>query len=194
VSQLVSNKRSTLSATDWEQGALKMIAEQGVAALAVEPLARRMGVTKGSFYWHFDSRESLLENALRRWEGHDDRNLVASMSEIGDPRARLISFFRMASREGLTHDVYSALFAASDHPQVEPVLERVAARRMDQIADAFVALGFSAEDARQRARLTYSVYLGFIQLRRQRQTPSLSSQDFEAYVEHVITTLIPDDR
>ena len=41
--------------------------------------------------------------------------------------------------------------------------------------------------------LTYSVYLGFLQLQRQRQTPSLSSQDFEAYVEHVIATLIPAD-
>ena len=43
-------KPSRLSATDWAQGALAMIAEQGVSAVAVEPLARRLGVTKGSFY------------------------------------------------------------------------------------------------------------------------------------------------
>ena len=46
-------RNGRLSAEDWAQAALDLIAEQGVAAVAVEPLARRLGVTKGSFYWHF---------------------------------------------------------------------------------------------------------------------------------------------
>ena len=41
--------------------------------------------------------------------------------------------------------------------------------------------------------MTYSVYLGFLQLQRQHQTPSLASDDFESYIEHVIATLIPGD-
>lgn len=185
-------ERTTLSATDWEREALEMIAECGVAALAVEPLARRMGITKGSFYWHFPNREALLEQALQRWEDHDSRNLNTALSAIAEPRDRLISFFRRVGQERLTHDVYSALCAASDHGQVEPVLERVAQRRMKHIAHAFEELGFEAERANHRARLTYSVYLGFLQLQRQQQTPSLSSHEFEAYIEHVIATLVPD--
>ena len=184
-------ERMTLSAADWERGALEMISTQGVTAVAVEPLARRMGVTKGSFYWHFSSRESLLEQTLGRWEEHDTRNLTTSLNAIDDPRERLISFFRRASRERLTREVYSALCAAAEHPQVEPVLERVAERRMKHIANAFLELGFKAREARHRARLTYSAYLGFLQLQRHRQTPSFSSQEFEAYIEHVIATLIP---
>jgi len=183
--------RSRLSATDWEQHALEMIAEQGVRALAVEPLARRMGITKGSFYWHFPSREALLDQALGRWEKHDARNLNASLGAIEDPRERLESFFRRVGRERLTHQVFSALCAATDHPQVEPVLERVANRRMRHIAVAFEELGMARTEAENRARLTYSVYLGFLQLQRQHQTPSLTSQAFEAYIEHVIGTLIP---
>jgi len=191
MSRATPNKRVTLCAADWEQGALKMIAELGLSSVAVEPLARRMGITKGSFYWHFANRDTLLEQALQRWEEHDSRNLATSLDTITDPRARLISFFRRASRERLTHEVYSALCAAADHPHVEPVLERVAERRMEHLAHAFGELGFPAREAEHRARLTYSAYLGFLQLQRQRQAPNLSSQDFEAYVEHVIATLIP---
>ncbi len=191
LSEVAHNKRVTLSAADWEQEALKMIAEQGVTAVAVEPLARRMGITKGSFYWHFSSREALLEQAIQLWEEHDARNLANSMAAINDPRERMISFFRRTSRERLTHEVYSALCAAADHPQVAPVLERVANRRMRQIAVAFMELGFDNDAAEHRARLAYSAYLGFLQLQRQRQAPQLSSEDFEAYVEHVISTLIP---
>ncbi|HET6593849.1 MAG TPA: TetR/AcrR family transcriptional regulator [Xanthomonadales bacterium] len=184
-------ERTTFSAADWEQEALEMIADQGVRATAVEPLARRMGITKGSFYWHFANRESLLDQALRRWEEHDSRNLNMAMGAINEPRERLISLFRRVGRERLTHRVFSALCAAADHPQVEPVLERVAQRRMHHIAQAFSELGFSPEQSAHRARLTYTAYLGFLQLQRQHQAPHLDSRTFEAYIEHVIATLVP---
>ena len=61
-----NERTARLSAEDWAQAALDQIAEQGVASVAVEPLARRLGVTKGSFYWHFPSREALLVAALER--------------------------------------------------------------------------------------------------------------------------------
>jgi AcrR family transcriptional regulator len=186
------SERTTLSAADWERAALDLIAEQGIQALAIEPLARRMGITKGSFYWHFASREALLEQALLRWEEHDSRNLNTSLGEIDNPRDRLISFFRRVGREKLTHEVYSELCAAAGHPHVEPVLERVAERRMAHLSAAFEEMGMEPAMARNQARLTYSVYLGFLQLQRQHQTPSLSSEEFEAYIEHVIRTLIPD--
>lgn len=188
---LKKNEKATLSAEDWKRAALELIAEQGMQALAVEPLARRMGITKGSFYWHFPSRESLLQQALEQWEEHDSRNLNKALGEIDHPRDRLKSFFRRVVKEKLTHEVYSELCAASGHPQVEPVLGRVAERRMQHLSAAFEELGMEPEAARNQARLTYSVYLGFLQLQRQHQTPNLSSEAFEAYIEHVIRTLIP---
>lgn len=193
VAQPVAGKkeRSTLSAGDWEQQALVLIAEQGIRSVAVESLARRIGVTKGSFYWHFANRDALIEQSLLRWEKHDKANLLKSMSAISDPRERLRSFFRRTVREKLTHDVYSSLCTAADHPQVEPVLERVAERRMRQIEIAYGEIGFDPAEAKHRARLTYSAYLGFLQLQRQHQAPNLSSEEFEAYMEHVIATLIP---
>ena len=188
---LTKNERSTLSAADWERAALEFIAEHGIQALAIETLARRMGITKGSFYWHFSSRESLLEQALLRWEEHDSRNLNASLGEIDHPRDRLISFFRRIGKEKLTHEVYSELCASAGHLNVEPVLGRVAERRMEHLSTAFEEMGMEAGKAMHQARLTYSVYLGFLQLQRQQQTPSLSSEQYEAYIEHVIATLIP---
>jgi len=190
-SAVKKKQKSTLSAGDWEQQALILIAEKGIRAVAIESLAKRMGVTKGSFYWHFPNRDALLEQSLLRWEKHDEANLQASLGAIADPRERLRSFFRQSGRETLTHDVYSTLCTAADHPKVEPLLERVAERRMNHIQAAFEEIGFSSAEASHRARLTYSTYLGFLQLQRQHQAPNLSSEEFEAYMIHVIATLIP---
>lgn len=183
--------RARLSAADWERGALEMIAEQGVAALAVEALARRLGVTKGSFYWHFRNREALLSAALLRWEADDERELQRHISTTADPRERLGALFRWVSGEAQSHRIYAALLQALDHPLVKPVMTRVSQRRMDLLVLAFRQAGLGHDDARHRARLVYAAYVGFLQLNLTLELPHLSHEQYDAYVEHVIEALVP---
>jgi AcrR family transcriptional regulator len=187
----VRAERSRLSAADWELGALDLIAEQGVAAVAVEPLARRLGVTKGSFYWHFGSRDELIEATLKRWEQADAETLIAQVDRIADPRERLFELFRRTSREMRSHVIYSALLKALDHPAVRPVMQRVSQRRIQYLSIAFRALDMSRRDAVDRARLAYSAYVGFLQLMLQLKLQRMPPEEFDAYVAHVMTTLIP---
>jgi AcrR family transcriptional regulator len=185
-------KGSRLSAADWAVGALDMIAEQGVSAVAVEPLARRLGVTKGSFYWHFPSREALLKAALERWEQSELEEVFARLEGISDPRERLTELFRRVAHEARSHVIYSELLKALDHPVVQPVMQRVSQRRMDWLTLAYRQVGLARPQAQQRARLTYAAYVGFLQLSLQLGQPRLSQEEFEEYVGHVMMTLIPD--
>lgn len=189
--QVKKADRPRLSAADWEQAALEVIAESGITAVAVEPLARRLGVTKGSFYWHFSNREALIEAALKRWEKSDLGEIMAVVDQFGDPRDRLRELFQRGSRGHLIHTVYSALFSAVDHPQAAPVVERVTGRRLQYLTDAFNSLGMEPEAARHRARLTYTAYVGFLQLARQLHGTRMTGEEFEGYVEHMMQTLIP---
>jgi AcrR family transcriptional regulator len=184
-------ERTRLSAADWEQGALDLIASQGVAAVAVEALARQLGVTKGSFYWHFPTREALLKAALGRWENQDTEAIFSQVEPIADPRERLCELFRRTGREAKSHVIYSALLRALDQPIVQPVMERVSQRRMDFLGRAYRQLGMGRRQAAQRARLAYAAYVGFLQLTLQLGMPRLDHAEFEDYVEHVIATLIP---
>jgi AcrR family transcriptional regulator len=184
-------ERSRLSAADWEGAALDLIAEHGVSAVAVEPLARRLGVTKGSFYWHFANRDALLDATLRRWEHADAEGLMGQVDRIVDPHERLEELFRRTSREMRSHVIYSALLNALDHPAVQPVMQRVSQRRIQYLAVAFRSLGLTRRAAMDRARLAYSAYVGFLQLMLQLRLQRMESSEFEGYVEHVVATLIP---
>ena len=184
-------ERSRLSAADWEAGALDLIAEQGVAALAVEPLARKLNVTKGSFYWHFATREALLRAALQGWETHVDLGLD-QIEAIADPRERLRELFRRTGRETKSHMIYSALLRALDQPIVQPVMERVSQRRLDFLSHAYREVGMARSNALHRAHLTYAAYVGFLQLALQLGLPRLDHAELEAYVDHVMSTLIPE--
>lgn len=185
-------RSARLSADDWAQAALDLIAEAGVAAVAVEPLARRLGVTKGSFYWHFPSRDALLQAALERWEVVEQQTLFGSSLEgLSDPRARLRELFMVVAREMQPHIIYSELLKALDHPVVQPVINRISQRRMEYLVAMFRQAGLNRADAQHRARLAYSAYLGFLQLSLQLQQPRMHHDEFDAYMEHVIGTLIP---
>ncbi|HEX7815637.1 helix-turn-helix domain-containing protein [Dyella sp.] len=188
-----SNKteRSRLSAEDWEDAALALIAEQGVGAVAVEALARQLGVTKGSFYWHFRTREALLQASLERWEQYGEREVIIQIESIPNPRERLPELFRRVAHEIQPHRVYAALLKALDHPQVVPVMARVSQRRVDFLHTAYKQAGMEPVEALNRARLTYAAYVGFLQLNFTLGLPRISHEEFDAYVEHMIATLIP---
>src|SRR5260370_37373440 len=79
----------TLTAADWAEAALQLIAEAGLSALTAEALATRLGVTKGSFYWHFKGRSELLADALGRWEQRITTAAITGLSAAADARKRL---------------------------------------------------------------------------------------------------------
>ena len=185
------DRRGRLSAEDWAQAALDLIAEQGVAAVAVEPLARRLGVTKGSFYWHFPSRDALLQAALERWEKVEQEQVFGQLEAIADPRERLRALFDLVAHEYKAHIIYSELLKALDHPAVQPVIGRVSDRRLDYLTASFRQAGLGRNDAQNRARLAYAAYVGFLQLNLQLKQTRLQQDEFEAYVDHMMATLIP---
>jgi AcrR family transcriptional regulator len=186
-----SEPRGRLSSTDWEQAALDVVAQAGVSAVAVESLARTLGVTKGSFYWHFPTREALLKASIDRWEQRDEDQVIARVERIADPRERLRELFHRVSREVQSHLIYVALLQASDHPLVQPVIERISRRRLALLTQAYREAGFEALAASHRARLAYTAYSGFLQLNQSHGMPRMDHEEYETYVDHVIATLVP---
>jgi len=181
-----------LSRDDWVTAALKAIADGGLAAVAVEPLAARLGATKGSFYWHFKSRDALLSAAIERWEKETTTDVVAEITAAQDAPA--VQFRRLVIRviERAERDrVGPALLASATHPAVAPALERITAARLGVIATVFKRLGFPAAEARRRALLSYSAYLGHGQLAHStpRALPTTKTER-RAYLDEALRTLI----
>jgi AcrR family transcriptional regulator len=157
--------RNRLTAADWADAALAAMREGGgLAAIAIEPLAGRLGATKGSFYWHFANRDALVEAALDRWEEQRTREATALLAAETDPVSRLRSLFSGVRGRVIEDPTELALHAHADHPQVAAVLRRVTHHRVDLLADIFREIGLSAADARRRGLQAYAAYLGCGQL------------------------------
>ena len=183
--------RSRLSREDWIGAALEAIAEGGLAAVAIVPLAARLGATKGSFYWHFASREALVEAALADWEQTHTSAVIAEIDAASeDPRQQLRVLFKRVTELAARDRIELALLATADHPTVKPVLTRVTRRRIDFAARLFQRLGFPPAESKRRALLAYSAYLGYAQL--VHATPQLLPQTQtarRAYLDDVLAAL-----
>ncbi|QEV17676.1 TetR/AcrR family transcriptional regulator [Streptomyces alboniger] len=153
-----------LSADDWADAALTAIGEGGLAAVAVEPLAVRLGTTKGSFYWHFAGRDALIEAALDRWAKLHTEGVITQVEAEPDPRKRIRLLFAEAITTATSGSLEVSLLATAGHPQVAAALRKVTERRVAYVAELFARLGFPEAEARRRGLLAYSVYLGHTQL------------------------------
>ena len=163
----VKNRVKRLSAEDWERAALDAIAQGGLAAVAVEPLARRLGVTKGSFYAHFADRAELVDAALARWEQAHVTAFIASLDRAEDPIEKLRSLISLAVAAVGTQTIQGRLLLESDDPRVRTALRRVTELRLLRLERIFAELGHAEGRAARRATVAYAAYIGLLQLARE---------------------------
>ena len=179
-----------LGPDDWTSAALSAIAHNGVANVSIERIAKQLGATKGSFYWHFKDRDALIVAALELWERHYTDDIIDRLSSIEDPRERFRGLLETAFHDHPGVLIDANLLASASDEMVGAALKRVAKKRL-----GFVRQIFAQDDASggpDRALLAYSAYIGLSQLRR--TAPSLTPKGVrsKAYIANLVSWLMDD--
>jgi AcrR family transcriptional regulator len=176
-----------LTADHWVRAALTAIAEGGLAAVSVEPLARSLGATKGSFYWHFANREALVEAALLAWEAGETIEVAELLTPLPEAATRLRVLLGAALGDRPGARVEAALLADATAPTVRAVLDRATRARTGYLRRLFEDLGVDSPG--QRATTAFALYLGLLHLRRAGSTLALHGEELDDYVEHLCSWL-----
>ena len=179
-----------LGAADWTRAALAAIAEKGTANVSVERLARELGATKGSFYWHFKDRPALIEAALQLWERDYTDRIIERLADVPDPRERFKKLLESAFEDHPGVLIDANLLAAADDPPVAAALERVARKRLAFVDKVFAEL--DADGGSDRAMLAFSAYVGLAQLRRTAPNLVPTGRRTKPYIDHAIAWLLGD--
>ncbi|MGV0748617.1 TetR/AcrR family transcriptional regulator [Mycolicibacter virginiensis] len=154
-----------LSVQDWVQAGFRILAEDGVKALTIDRLCKRLGVTKGSFYWHFADmktyRQALVDTfaAVR----DSDRGDFDALSEL-PPRERLSRM--MAALVGPAHWMLERAMRewARSEDSVAAAVRSSDRRVLKAVRQAFLDDGFDTDEADMRANATFAVGIGFLHL------------------------------
>ena len=149
-----------LSAKDWLDQGLKTLTASGFTALKAEPLAKAMGVSRGSFYWHFADIGAFHAAVLEHWRDVAAERVIANLeaaSGTADPLPRLLRG-AFGNRPALENAVRTW---ASFDPKARAAVQAIDRRRLGYVERLFRAGGLPPGAARARAQIIYWAYLGY---------------------------------
>jgi AcrR family transcriptional regulator len=152
---------SKLGRQDWLNIGIQTLIEKGIEAVRVEPLAKLLNVTRGSFYWHFKNRDDLLEEILREWETRNTKSIIEQIEGLNSsPIAKLLSLVEIAAEDNNFLEKAVRVWSFNDD-RAAVAIARVDEQRLDYLQNLFLQLGFSEIDSKVRAQIAYSVRLGW---------------------------------
>jgi AcrR family transcriptional regulator len=153
--------RATLTPQSWIAEATSVLVDSGIDSVRVDVLAKRLGVTRGSFYWHFKDRDDLLAHVLDAWRNAATEQLIERFERrTGNPHVllkELISLpFRGRSAQQAARIELAIRGWARRDPMARQAVDDVDARRLSYISQCFSALGFDIAEARARGFALYA--------------------------------------
>jgi AcrR family transcriptional regulator len=166
-------RRNTLQPKDWILGAMRALAEGGVDAVSVERIAKQLGASKGSFYWHFADRPALLAAVFDLWEQEGTADLIERAKAVADPVEGL---------RGLARDTLDAETNGIDVARTEAAIRAWASRdpiigkrfakveddRTAFLAQQIAALGYDSEIALRLSKIMHLTVVGLFAARASR--------------------------
>jgi len=153
-----------LAREDWVDAAYARFSDGGIGAVSVEAVARDLGATKGSFYWHFTDRGALVDDVLTRWEDLETERLIDLVEQVGDPTDRLAKLLEVIAHRTTERSGERTLFAEAATLGITDIVARATERRVSYTARLLEAAGIEQADARRRAVIVVAAVIGYQQL------------------------------
>ena len=137
----------------WLHAALEVLAQEGQAKLRVDRLAQQLGVTKGSFYHHFTSRDDFVRSLISFWSTDFTDRIIKQLGTEVPAGARLLHLMQLIESEGLDrYDIAFRSWAAQEEMVAEEV-RKVDLARYRYVRSLFAELGFKGRELRERVRI-----------------------------------------
>ncbi len=159
-------QQQKLSVTDWLKASFRALTEGGPSAIKAETIAKGLGVSKGSFYWHFANVPALKSSMLSHWKEEATQAIISELNQASDdPRAKLeqLVLVSTSGREtpygGPMVEAAIRDWARYDEP-VGIIVERVDATRIEYVENLFHQYGFSKTLSKSYAKILYSSLIG----------------------------------
>ena len=150
-----------LSAQDWLDHGLKALATRGFSALKAEPLAREMGVSRGSFYWHFADIGAFHAAILKQWREVAAEAIIANVEAAAGDDEPLAVLLRRVFSERLALERAVRSWAATSDGEARYAVMAIDRRRLDYVESLIRARGVGPDIAQTRAQILYWAFLGY---------------------------------
>lgn len=179
----------------WLEAAYDSLLEAGVDSVKILPLAKRLNLSRTSFYWFFKDREELLATLIGRWRDKNTGNIVKQSEAYAESLAEaMLNVFDC----WLSKDLFDSKFEfavrswALQSDEILAEVRQADQLRLEALKRMFVRFGHSEISSDVRARTTYLVQIGYISMQSQEDL-ALRMKRIPEYIE-IYTGQMPEQR
>lgn len=149
-----------LSAEDWIDQGIKALMERGFTAVKADPLAKAMGVSRGSFYWHFADIAAFHAAILIHWREIAAEQIIANLEAAAKDANPLELLLRRVFGQRMKLEKAIRNWASVD-PAARSAVQAIDQRRLGYVENLLIQSGLPTEIARARAQILYWAFLGY---------------------------------
>ncbi len=158
---MITSKSERLSREDWLRGALELMSVAGVEGVKIVPLAEQLGVTSGSFYWHFKNRRELYDALLDYWEREMTDAAIETAKEVpGPPKERIWHLMDQVMTDGMARYDLAIWHWSQSDSKARRVFKRALKKRFSFATWMYSEAGFPNEQAEIRGRMMVIYMMG----------------------------------
>ena len=147
-------QKSRIHRDEWLERSLALLAHNK-GNFSIDELVKKLGVSKGSFYWHFENRNDFVQRLLDYWESTTTKSILIEMEKYRDQDAekRLLVLMRLLrNKEVCNHDIAIRNMATWSKEVAGKVL-KVDEMRLNFVGSLFREIGFRGKDLEVRVHV-----------------------------------------
>ena len=162
-----AQKQPLLTRDDWIIKALEMLTLQGIHAVQITAISKALDVTRGSFYWHFENREDLLDALISEWRARNTGIMIRVLSQSPNLETGILDLFSVwVDHAQFDPDLDQAIRDwGRNSPDVQKLIQKEDDDRVEAIASFFEKHSYEKTEAFIRARVIYFTQLSFYSLK-----------------------------
>lgn len=151
------------SKLDWLEFALAMLIKKGPDILKITPLCDLKGVTKGSFYHHFNNRTEFVDALMTHWYEKMTMDFIQQANTETTPLERLNKLDQVIASQNIEAEMHIRAWALKEK-SIAIHLAKIDQQRQDYLAQCYTELGLPKEEAQDIALMAYANFLGMQQI------------------------------
>jgi AcrR family transcriptional regulator len=144
-------KKTRMAKKDWLEKALQILAFEGITKLTIDHLVKEIGVTTGSYYWHFKNRSDFLNQLVDYWASEYTDIIINEVAKTKDPKERLLKMMLLLTEQDYVRYDMAVMDWGSHEPFARKKIQQAIDTRLHFLRTAFAEMGFEGDDLEMRA-------------------------------------------
>lgn len=159
-------ERNQLQRFDWLQTALEIFVAEGIDAVRITRLANDLGVTRGSFYWHFQNRKDLIDSLVSYWKDKNTAAITDSIAQASSLADGILRFFETCIDPALFDPRLDLALRewARRSAAIHELVDNEDEARIEALRRFYLRFDYAMPHALIRARVLYYSQIGFYAL------------------------------